>query len=159
MKLLFENLASLCGFLLLCLSVSAIGGAVTHTSVNNWYQALEKPSFTPPDWIFSPVWITLYLLMGLSAWLVWRRTDRKSRRSPFAVFGAQLALNLAWSFIFFGARSIGWALIEIGFLWIAIAFNIFLFWRIDRLAGWLLVPYILWVTFAAVLNNSIYTLN
>jgi translocator protein len=154
-----KNFVALAGFLALCLSVAAIGGAVTRTSVYDWYQALVKPPFTPPDWVFSPVWITLYVLMGLAAWCVWRRVEPDRRRSPLSAFGIQLGLNLAWSFIFFGARSIGWALIEIGFLWAAIAVTIRLFWRIDRLAGGLLVPYILWVSYAAVLNASIYALN
>jgi translocator protein len=159
MRTRIRNIAGLVGFLALCLSVAAIGGAVTRTSVYDWYQQLAKPVFTPPDWVFSPVWIFLYLLMGISAWLVWRRADPDSRRSPLAAFGIQLSLNLIWSFVFFGARSIGWALIEIAFLWIAIAVTIRLFWRIDRLASGLLVPYIIWVTFAAILNASIYALN
>ncbi len=159
MKDRYTDIASFCGFTSLCLLISAVGGAVTLTSVNTWYQELIKPSFTPPDWIFSPVWLTLYLLMGISAWLVWRETRSKSKKLPFFVFGVQLALNLTWSFIFFGARSIGWALIEISFLWVAIAINIFLFWRIKNLAGWLLVPYILWVSFAIILNASIFELN
>jgi benzodiazapine receptor len=159
MKNRFIDIISLCGFSAFCLFISAIGGAVTLTSVNSWYQDLIKPSFTPPDWVFSPVWITLYLLMGISAWLVWRQTDHKSKQLPLSVFGVQLALNLAWSFIFFGARLVGWALIEISFLWVAIVINIYLFWRINNLAGWLLIPYILWVTFAVILNSSIYVLN
>jgi tryptophan-rich sensory protein len=159
MKLRYTDFASLFGFIALCLLVSAIGGAVTYTSVNSWYQDLIKPPFTPPDWLFSPVWITLYLLMGVSAWLIWSQTDHKSKKLPLSIFGVQLGLNLAWSFIFFGARSVGWALIEISFLWVAIVINIYLFWRINNLAGWLLIPYILWVTFAAILNSSIYELN
>ncbi len=159
MKDRFTDIASFFGFTALCLLISAIGGAVTLTSVNTWYQELIKPSFTPPDWVFSPVWIILYFLMGISVWLVWRETGQKSKKLPIFVFGVQLGLNLAWSFIFFGARSIGWALIEISFLWVAIAINIFLFWRINNLACWLLVPYILWVTFAVILNISIFELN
>jgi tryptophan-rich sensory protein len=159
MKSRFTDIVSLFGFSAFCLLISAIGGAVTLTSVNSWYQDLIKPVFTPPDWVFSPVWIILYLLIGISAWLVWRSHWDKSKKFPFFVFGVQLALNLSWSFIFFGARSVGWALINISFLWVAIVVNIFLFWRINSLAGWLLVPYILWVTFAFILNNSIYELN
>ena len=159
MQTRFRNIASLGGFLVLCLSVSAIGGAVTRTSVYDWYQELAKPHFTPPDWVFAPVWITLYLLMGFSAWLIWRRAGLAGGRTPLTVFGVQLALNLAWSFVFFGARLIGWAAIELGFLWVAIAFNIWVFWRIDRLASVLLVPYFLWASFAGVLNTSIYILN
>ena len=159
MQTRFQNIASLGGFLALCLAVSAIGGVVTRTAVNDWYQELAKPSFTPPDWVFTPIWITLYLLMGVSVWLVWWRAENRNRRVPMTAFGVQLALNLAWSFIFFGARSIGWAAIELGFLWVAIAVNISVFWGIDRLASGLLVPYFLWASFAAVLNISIYALN
>jgi len=159
MQARFQNIASLGGFLALCLAVSAIGGVVTRTAVHDWYQELVKPSFTPPDWMFAPIWITLYLLMGVSVWLVWWRAENRNRRVPMTAFGVQLALNLAWSFIFFGARSIGWAAIELGFLWVAIVFNISVFWGIDRLAGGLLVPYFLWASFAAVLNISIYALN
>ena len=159
MQARFQNIASLGGFLALCLAVSAIGGVVTRTAVHDWYQELAKPSFTPPDWVFAPIWITLYLLMGVSVWLVWWRAENRNRRVPMTAFGVQLALNLAWSFIFFGARSIGWAAIELGFLWVAIAVNISVFWGIDRLAGGLLVPYFLWASFAAVLNISIYALN
>ena len=127
MQTRFQNIASLGGFLALCLAVSAIGGVVTRTAVHDWYQELAKPSFTPPDWVFTPIWITLYLLMGVSVWLVWWRAENRNRRVPMTAFGVQLALNLAWSFIFFGARSIGWAAIEIGFLWVAIAVNISVF--------------------------------
>ncbi len=159
MRIQSSNFTSLSGFVALCLSISAIGGAVTHTSVNTWYQELEKPIYTPPDWVFSPVWISLYLMMGISAWLIWLNADSKARRYPLTVFGVQLVLNLAWSFIFFGARAVGWAFIEICFLWIAIAANIRVFWQVDKLAGWLLVPYIMWVTYAVVLNGAIYSLN
>ena len=107
MQTRFQNIASLGGFLALCLAVSAIGGVVTRTAVHDWYQELAKPSFTPPDWVFAPIWITLYLLMGVSVWLVWWRAENRNRRVPMTAFGVQLALNLAWSFIFFGARSIG----------------------------------------------------
>jgi benzodiazapine receptor len=159
MQTRFKNIASLVSFLGLCLSVSAIGGAVTRTSVYDWYQELAKPYFTPPDWVFAPVWIALYLLMGLSAWLIWRRTGFTGGRTPFTIFAVQLALNLAWSFLFFGEKLIGWAAIELGFLWTAIALNIWVFWRIDRLASGLLFPYFLWTSFAGVLNISIYILN
>lgn len=154
-----RDIAGLAGFLALCLSVSALGGAVTRTSVYGWYQELAKPPFTPPDWVFAPVWITLYLLMGISAWRVWRRTAPGRRRLPMTVFGIQLCLNLAWSVIFFGARSVGWALVEIVLFWISIAVTMRVFWAIDRSAGGLLAPYLLWVAFAAVLNASIVVLN
>jgi len=153
------RLVSLSAFLVLCLAVSAVGGGVTATSVHGWYQTLNKPAFTPPDGVFAPVWIFLYLLMGVSAWIVWERERGRKRRLAMALFGVQLSLNLAWSFIFFGARAVGWALIELGFLWAAIAGTIYVFWQIDRLAGGLLVPYFLWVSFAGILNAAILSLN
>ena len=143
-------------FLGACFAAGSTGGLFPP---GEWYRKLDKPSWTPPDWVFAPIWITLYLLMGVSVWLVWWRAENRNRRVPMTAFGVQLALNLAWSFIFFGARSIGWAAIELGFLWAAIAVNISVFWGIDRLAGGLLVPYFLWASFAAVLNISIYALN
>lgn len=155
----FRDLAGLAGFVALCLLVSAAGGWVTRTSVGTWYQELAKPAFTPPDWVFAPAWVTLYVLMGIAAWRVWRRAGFAGARIPLAIFAGQLALNLAWSVLFFGARAPGWALLEIGFLWIAIALTIRAFWAVDRWAGSLLVPYIAWVSFAALLNASVYALN
>ena len=143
----------------LCLGVSGIGGAITGTSVHDWYQDLAKPSFNPPDRVFAPVWISLYILMGISAWLVWRRTGFRQGRVPLTWFGVQLALNLAWSFIFFGARSVGWALIEIVILWIAISITMNSFRRASPTAAALLFPYLIWSTLAVVLNGAIWWLN
>jgi tryptophan-rich sensory protein len=154
-----RDLFGLIGFVVLCLLVSAIGGAVTATSVGTWYQALTKPPFNPPDWIFAPVWITLYVLMAVAAWRVWRGERFLVKRQALLVFFVQLGLNLAWSFIFFGAQRIGLALMEIVVLLAAIVVNAVLFWRIERLAGALLVPYVLWVSYATVLNASLWALN
>lgn len=154
-----RDIYGLIGFLALCLSVAAIGGMVTQTSVRDWYQQIPKPAFTPPDWVFAPTWTLLYVLMALAAWIVWRRRDRPSIKLPMAAFGSQLLLNLAWSFIFFGTKSVGWALIEIVFLWAAIATTLVLFWRVNRIAGWLFVPYLSWVSYAVALNASIYMLS
>ncbi len=159
MALRFRDFCGLLGFLVVCLSVAGIGGAVTRTSVNDWYQALNKSAFTPPDWIFAPVWTALYVLMAISAWLVWRRAKRSQLLYLMTAFGIQLALNLAWSFIFFGAKSVGWALVELAFLWMAIVITQRVFWNFDRTAGALLTPYIAWVSYAAFLNASIYWLN
>ena len=143
----------------LSLGVSTIGGAITRASVSNWYQGLAKPLFTPPDWAFTAVWISLFLLMGVSAWLVWRRTGLTHGAIPLACFAAQLALNLAWSILFFGFRSVGWALIEIVILWIVVLMTTVAFYRVSAPAGLLLAPYLLWLSFAIALNASIWRLN
>ena len=154
-----RDIFGLVGFVVLCLSVSAIGGAVTATSVDTWYQSLSKPPFNPPDWVFGPVWITLYIFMAIAAWRVWRAERFLMKRQALLAFFVQLGLNLAWSFIFFGAQRIGLALVEIVLLLAAIVVNAVLFWRIERLAGALLVPYVLWVGFAAGLNFALWVLN
>ena len=146
-------------FLLLCLAVAGIGGAVTASSVDGWYQTLEKPSFNPPDWIFGPVWTTLFVLMALAAALVWRHGGKPERRNSIAWFLVQLSLNLAWSCLFFGLQAIGPALACLVLLWIAIAGTLAVFWRVDRRAGLLLVPYLAWVSFAGLLNFLIWRLN
>jgi benzodiazapine receptor len=154
-----HDVLGLVAFLVLCLAVSGIGAAVTATSVGTWYQVLHKPAFNPPDWIFAPVWTTLYILMAIAGWRVWRRAGFETGRKALTVFVAQLALNLAWSFIFFGQQRIGLALIEIVILLLAIIATAVLFWRIDRWAGVLFLPYVLWVAFATVLNASLWWLN
>jgi len=154
-----RDLLGLSAFIILCLAVSGVGGAITVTSVDNWYQALEKPPFNPPDWVFAPVWTALYILMGIAAWRVWRLRSFKATRAAFAVFGVQLCLNLAWSFLFFGLQRIDLALVEIIILLCAITTNTIMFWRAERLAGLLFVPYITWVTYATILNASLWLLN
>jgi tryptophan-rich sensory protein len=127
---------------------------------SNWYEALKKPFFTPPDWVFGPVWTILYLMMGIAAFLVWNRGVPKSHvRVALVFFVVQLVFNTAWSVIFFGFHSVGLALLEIIFLWFAILATIVSFWRVDRVAAGILLPYILWVSFAVVLNTAIYLLN
>ena len=146
-------------FVVLCLGVSGIGGAVTATSVGGWYQTLEKPAFNPPDWLFAPVWTVLYLMMAVAAWRVWRAPASPARRAALLAFAVQLALNLAWSFLFFGWRWIGGALVEIVVLLAAIAVTTGLFRRVDRAAGLLFVPYLLWVAYATALNAALWLLN
>lgn len=143
----------------LCFAVSGLGGLITAQSVGTWYQELAKPAFNPPDWIFAPVWTTLYLLMAIAAWQVWRRAGLRDGRSALTAFGVQLALNLGWSATFFGLRMTGAALIVVLVLLAAIALTLRLFWRVDRLAGALLVPLLAWVGFATVLNAAIWRLN
>jgi benzodiazapine receptor len=142
----------------ICLLVGAIGGWVTATSVKTWYPTLAKPSFTPPDWIFGPVWTVLYVLMGIAAWRVWRAGSGRAG-GALALFAVQLAANLGWSIAFFGLRQIGAALVVIVVLEAMILATVVRFGRIDRLAAGLLVPYALWVAFATLLNAAIWRLN
>jgi tryptophan-rich sensory protein len=150
---------ALAGYVLLCVVVSGLGGLATETGVDDWYRTLVKPGFNPPDWIFAPVWTVLYLMMAVAAWRVWRTATTVDRRRALAAFGVQLGLNLLWSILFFGFQQIGLALFEIALLLSAIAVCVVLFWRVERLAGQLLVPYLLWVAFAATLNLSLWLLN
>jgi len=143
----------------MCLAVSSVGGAITATSVDTWYQALEKPPFNPPDWVFAPVWTALYILMGVAAWRIWRLRSSKAHRIALSVFGLQLCLNLGWSFLFFGLQHINLALVEIVILLIVIIINMIMFWRLERLAGLLFVPYVAWVSYATILNASLSLLN
>jgi translocator protein len=137
-----------------------IGALFTRETVGTWYAALEKPSFNPPPWIFAPVWISLYILMGLSAFVVWRRGwDKPGVKTALGIFSVQLVVNSLWSWMFFGRESILGGLIILGVLWILILSTIVKFLKVSRLAGLLLIPYFLWVTFAGVLNTSLYFLN
>ena len=140
-------------------AVSALGGWATAGSVGTWYAALEKPSFNPPDWVFAPVWSALYLMIAVAGWRAWRRGAGQAARLALTAYAVQLALNLSWSFVFFGAQLIGAALAVIAALLAAILANAFLFWRIDRAAGALLLPYAAWVSFATLLNAALWRLN
>ncbi len=154
-----RDLLGLIALVVLCLAMSAIGGAITATSVDGWYQVLRKPPFNPPDWVFAPVWTTLYILMGVAAWRVWRLGSFQTNSKALVVFAGQLGLNLAWSFLFFGLQRIDLALVEIVILLSAIIANTIMFWRIDRLAGVLFLPYAAWVAYATALNASLWLLN
>jgi benzodiazapine receptor len=146
--------------ILICQCVGFIGSLFTRPSIPTWYATLDKPPFTPPNWIFSPVWITLFLLMGISLFLIWRRgfAERKVRIA-LVCFGSQLIFNILWSVLFFGFRSSLAGFIDIAALWVAIALTIFYCLKVSKMAGVLLVPYIVWVSFAAVLNFFILRLN
>jgi tryptophan-rich sensory protein len=154
-----RDLLGLAGFVLVCLAVSALGGWVTAGSVATWYPTLAKPTFNPPSWVFAPVWSLLYLMIALAGWRVWRRRSLGGSRRAMTAYGLQLALNLAWSVIFFGGRMIGAALAEIVVLLAAILVTATLFWRIDRVAAMLLLPYAAWVAFATLLNAALWRLN
>ncbi len=146
--------------IVLCQSAGMIAAILTAQSVQTWYPTLLKPSFNPPNWLFGPVWIVLYLMMGIALYLVWQRSSTgQNVQTAVIFFIIQLVLNAAWSLIFFGLQSPFWAFVEIVVLWVAILITIILFWEISRTASYLLVPYILWVTFAAILNFSIWRLN
>lgn len=145
---------------LLCIVVGSVGSLVTITGPGSWYGSLVKPAFAPPNWVFAPVWITLFTLMGIALYLVWEAgTGRREVKVALAFFGVQFALNVIWSFLFFGLRSPVLGLIDIIFLWILIAATILAFYRVDRRAAYLLVPYIAWVTIALSLNAAIWLLN
>lgn len=154
-----QDLSGLAAILAICLVVSGIGGWVTAGSVGSWYPTLNKPAFNPPNWVFAPIWTALYLMMAFAAWRVWRSPATPTRRRALVVFGAQLMLNLFWSLLFFGGQQIAWALVDILALLDFIAVNLVLFWRVERPAGLLLIPYLLWVAFAALLNASLWSLN
>ncbi len=145
--------------LALCLGVGGLGGAVTSTSVNGWYQTLSKPSFNPPDWLFAPVWTTLFVLMALAAALVWQNGRARERRAAMIWFLAQLAVNLAWPCLFFGLQAIGLAFACLILLWAFVAATALHFWAVDRRAGLLMIPYLGWVGFAGLLNFVIWRLN
>lgn len=148
------------GAVLLCEAVGLLAGWATQPSVTTWYPTLTKPSFTPPNWVFAPVWTLLYGLMGLSAFLIWRCGFHRVRvRSALTAFGVQLVLNAGWSFAFFGARSPALGLVVVLFLWGVLAWTLDRFFRIRPAAGWLLVPYLGWVTYALALNVAIWALN
>ncbi|MDI6851650.1 MAG: tryptophan-rich sensory protein [bacterium] len=141
------------------LLVGFIGSLFTSSSVNTWYKEINRPSFTPPSWLFAPAWTLLFILMGLAFYYVWLNNFGHNRTLVIGIFALQLVLNLLWSLLFFGLRSPLTALIEIVVLWFVILLNIILFFRVSRVAGYLLVPYLLWVTFATVINLAIYLLN
>lgn len=151
---------SLAVAIIICQLSGIIGSLFTLTAVREWYSTLIRPSFAPPSWVFGPVWTTLFALMGIAAWLVWSKgIKRRNVKVALGIFLAQLVLNTVWSLLFFGLHSPGGALIEIVFLWAAIAASIIAFAKISKPAAWLLAPYILWVSFAAYLNYSFWILN
>ena len=150
------SILSLVLWIVLCQGVGIVSGLFTVRAIPTWYKTLNKPSFNPPNWVFGPVWTILYLMMAVAAWIV--------SESPHPVLGIslfliQLALNFLWSLIFFGAKRLGLAFTEILFLWTAIASTTLSFFAVDSRAGLLMVPYLLWCTFAAVLNGAIAKLN
>ena len=144
---------------ILCQMAGFLGSIFTTPAIQTWYKTLNKPFFTPPNWIFSPVWISLFILMGISLFFVWRRADHPKFKIAFIFFFVQLILNILWSIVFFGLRSPLLGLADIVLLWIAILITIQNFLKISKFAGVLLTPYLLWVSFAILLNFSLWILN
>jgi tryptophan-rich sensory protein len=146
--------------IVIVLAAGLLGSVVTFPSIPSWYSTLIKPPFSPPNWIFGPVWTALYILMGIALWLVWEKGLKHQKvRFAFWLFIIHLAVNAGWSVVFFGLHSILGGLIVIIILWVLIATLMLKFYAIDRRAAYLLVPYILWVSFATVLNYSLLLLN
>ena len=155
MKSLFIKIA-VC--IAICLALGLFSGFSTVESINSWYRFINKPSWNPPNWIFGPVWTLLYILMGIAVALIWH-TQHQNKKTAITFFVIQFALNIAWSFIFFNLHAIGWAFMEIIVMLFFIAITIFSFYKISNPAAWLMVPYLIWVLFATVLNGTIWHLN
>ena len=156
---MMKNLFKLVGSILIAQSAGAIGSLFTIQNIPTWYATLNKPSFSPPNYLFGPVWITLYFMIGVAFFLVWKNQGSVSIKVPVVVFSIQMVLNAAWSIIFFGMKSPMFAFFEIVVLWVFIVLCMVTFYPVSRAATWLLMPYFLWVSFASVLNFKILTLN
>ncbi len=154
-----RQLLMLLVLLAVCFGTGTVGAALTAGSVRDWYPTLRKPAWTPPAWVFGPVWTALYGLMAVAAWLVWRRAGWAAGRTALGLFAVQLFLNGAWSGLFFALRSPASAFAEILLLWCAIASTIWSFGRVSAPAAGMLTPYLLWVTYAAALNGAIWAMN
>jgi translocator protein len=150
--------AALLGFVAVCLTAGGVGSFATTPQIPTWYASLSRPPWTPPSWVFAPVWTTLYIMMGVSGWLVWRKSQSLHTRA-FLFFWIQLGLNALWSFLFFGWESPGLAFGEIVLLWLSIAATFWMFRKWSGTAALLLVPYLGWVSFASYLNFAIWQLN
>lgn len=150
---------ALLGFLAASFAAGGLGSAATATSVSTWYRGLNKPAWNPPGWIFGPVWTLLYILMAIAAWRVWRQSEGTAARVTLLWFGVQLALNALWSVLFFGLQRPGLAFAEVIVFWAILVGLLVRFWRADRIAGALWSPYVAWVSFATVLNGTIWWLN
>jgi tryptophan-rich sensory protein len=151
-----RQVTALAGWVLLCFAAAALGGLFMP---GDWYASLRKPSWNPPGWVFGPVWTVLYTMMAVAAWLVWRRGGFAAQRRPLTLFLVQLALNAAWTPLFFGLHWPGVAFAEMLFLWLAIGATLLAFRPVSRVAAWLLAPYLAWVSFAAALNFTLWRLN
>lgn len=155
-----DNIVRLIFSIAMCELAGVVGSFFTVSSIPTWYAALQKPSFSPPNWLFGPAWTVLYFLMGISFYLVWQKNLKKKKAMKAVwIFEIQLFLNIMWSFLFFGLKNPLYGFVGIVALWAAIAITIFKFYNISKTAAYLLVPYILWVSFALVLNYYVLILN
>jgi len=145
--------------LIIPLAVGGISGFFTVEAIPGWYRAIVKPSWNPPNWVFGPVWTTLYVLMGIAMYLIWTKPRTEQRQRALYLNATQLILNFFWSLIFFNLHAIGWALAEILVLWILIVTTMFAYDKVYKPAAWLILPYIIWVSFATILNFAIWRLN
>jgi translocator protein len=143
--------------IVVCEGAGAVGSVFTISAIPNWYAALQKPWFTPPNWLFAPVWLTLYLLMGVALYLLWG--ERQRAGAPLGAFAVQLVLNVAWSVVFFGAHQLFYGFVVIAALWVMILGTIVLSYRVSKGAAALLLPYIVWVSIASALNYYVWVLN
>ncbi|MCA6451033.1 MAG: tryptophan-rich sensory protein [Chitinophagaceae bacterium] len=153
------NWQKLAASVLFTVGIGSLGGIFTISEIPGWYAGLQKPSFNPPNWVFGPVWSTLYLMMGISLYLVWKKPRSVMRNVALLLFMIQFLLNFFWSILFFNQHLIGAALLEIVLMWLFILLTIVWFARLSKTAAWLLVPYLCWVSFATVLTAAIWKLN
>lgn len=149
----------LIGFLVVTFGAAAVGSMATAENVKTWYPGLVKPSWTPPGWLFAPVWTALYVGMAVAGWRAWRRLTGAAAFGVLRLYGTQLMLNAMWSVLFFGMRRPDLALVNIVGLWLLLVLALVIFWRVDRIAGILWAPYVAWVSFATALNAAIWSLN
>jgi len=159
MNMDFNKISKLLASMIICELAGAMGSVFTISQINGWYAGLVKPSFNPPNWIFAPIWTALFILMGIALYLVWTGKKEISKKKAVQIFAVQLVLNVLWSLVFFGLHSPVMGFLIIVPLWIAIFLTIKEFYKISKVASYLLVPYILWVSFASVLNAFIWFLN
>ena len=155
----FKNIIRLVISVAIPLAVGSISGYYTTQEIGGWFATLAKPEFNPPNWLFGPVWTALYIMMGIALYLVWTKRRDLPKTYAYGIFTVQMILNFSWSLVFFNQHQIGWALVVIAALWIAIILTIFEFAKHSKLSAWLLVPYICWVSFASLLNYAIWSLN
>jgi len=155
----FNKITKLLASIIICEFAGVAGSVFTAPQIKGWYAGLEKPFFNPPNWIFAPVWTALFILMGISLWMIWTEKTQINRKRAIQIFVVQLVLNILWSVVFFGLHSPAMGFSVIVLLWLAIFLTIKEFHKISKIASYLLVPYILWVSFASVLNAFIWFLN
>ena len=154
-----SNIFKLVICLVLTIGLGGAGGFFTVKEIASWYVTLHKPNFNPPNYLFGPAWSVLYVLMGISLYIIWKQPPSAQRKQAITIFLIQFTLNIIWSFIFFNQHQILWALADIIAMWLLILLTIFSFAKLNKTAAWLLVPYISWVSFATLLNAAIWMLN